>query len=120
MFITFAAAILSTRFYWFFAIAAVTMTWVIITGHNYFHRKDNFRMTYFNLGFMSYREWRVSHALSHHLYTNSLVDMEVMWLEPMFVWLPNPNTKGFINQYISWIYGPIIYSLFFIVEFFKK
>lgn len=120
MFVTFAAAILSTRFYWFFPVSALTMTWVIITGHNYFHRKDNFRMNYFNLGFMNYREWRVSHALSHHLYTNSLVDIEVSGLEPMFCWLPNPITKNFINKYVSWIYGPFLYSLIYDVDFMRR
>lgn len=77
-------------------------------------------MYYFNLSFMSYREWRVSHALSHHLFTNSLVDMEMMLLEPFFCWLPNPTAKGFINRYISWAYGPLVYSLFFVMDIMKR
>lgn len=96
------------------------MMWVVIAAHNYFHRRDNFRMRYFNISFMNYRDWRVSHALSHHLYTNSLVDMELLWLEPLFRWIPDPAGKTFINRYISWVYGPLVYALFFIVDFVKR
>lgn len=69
---------------------------------------------------MSYREWRVSHALSHHLYTNSLVDMEMMLLEPFFCWFPDTMAKGFISRYLSWVYGPLIYSMLFVMEILKR
>lgn len=117
---TFATACLSFLVPALTFVSALFMTWVIIAGHNYFHRRDNFRMRYFNLTFMNYREWRVSHALSHHLFTNSLVDMEVMWLEPLLCWLPNPLSKGLLNRYVSWAYGPFVYALFFVVDFLKR
>lgn len=117
---TFVVSILSMNFPWLAIVAALFMTWVVIAAHNYFHRRDNFRMRYFNISFMNYRDWRVSHALSHHLYTNSLVDMELVWLEPLFRWIPDPAGKSCINRYVSWVYGPFVYALFFIVEFVKR
>ena len=32
---------------------------------------------YFDLSCLSHQEWRASHAISHHLHTNSLTDVEV-------------------------------------------
>lgn len=105
---------------WLAIVAAIFMMWVVIAAHNYFHRRDNFRMRYFNISFMNYRDWRVSHALSHHLYTNSLVDMELLWLEPLFCWVPDAAGKNVINRYGSWVYGPLVYAMFFIVDFLKR
>ena len=36
----------------------------------------------FDLGVLSSYEWRVTHALSHHLYTNTIIDFELSALEP--------------------------------------
>lgn len=116
LFGVFAAAILTTKNIWFLALTSPLLAWLTIAGHNYVHRKDNFRMNYFNFSLLSHREFRVSHALSHHLYTNSLVDMEVLVLEPLICWIPNPKIKGFINRYVAWIYGPIVWSLFWISD----
>lgn len=119
---TFAVAILSTRFFrWpLTLLAGLLLTWVIIAGHNYFHRRDNFRMAYFNLGFMSFREWRVSHALSHHLFPNSLIDMEMYFLDPLICWIPSEKAKGFITRYVSWVYGPVLWIILFNVETLKR
>jgi fatty acid desaturase len=35
-----------------------------------------------DLGVLSSFEWRVTHALSHHLYTNTIIDFELSALEP--------------------------------------
>lgn len=119
---TFATAILSTRFYTvpFTILAGLLLTWVVIAGHNYFHRRDNFRMAYFNMSFMSYREWRVSHALSHHLFPNSLIDMEMYFLDPLICWLPSEKAKGFIKRYGSWLYGPLLWCILFNVETLRR
>lgn len=77
-------------------------------------------MLIFNLSFLSYREWRVSHAMSHHLYTNSFHDLEISMFEPFFVWLPQPNMKNFIQRYLSWFYGPLIYCILYIMEFVRR
>lgn len=77
-------------------------------------------MMIFNLSFMSYREWRISHAMSHHLYTNSFHDLEISMFEPLFVWLPHPDMKGWIQRYASWFYAPIIYVALYFSEFVKR
>lgn len=46
--------------------------------------RDNFRMYYFNLLFTNFRAGR-SHALSHHMFPNSLLDMKLMAPEPLMI-----------------------------------
>lgn len=77
-------------------------------------------MMYFNLLFMSYRDWRLSHVLSHHMHTNSLLDVEVMIFEPFFIWTPSDKEKNWVQRYVSWIYTPIFYVGVFLLEFSKK
>lgn len=96
-------------------LTSLSLTWTVISAHNYFHTRDNFRMTYFNFTFLSYKEWRISHALSHHLYPNSLFDLEITLFEPFLCWVP--KAKNFIQRYASWIYGPIIYGFVFFDQF---
>lgn len=75
-------------------------------------------MYYFNLLFMSYRDWRITHVLSHHLFPNSYLDFETMIIEPILVWVP--SSKNWIQRYLSWIYSPAVYAGFYYVEFAKK
>lgn len=77
-------------------------------------------MYYFNLTFLSYREWRITHSMSHHLYPNSLHDLEVTMFEPFLCWVTNPQTKNLFQRYASWFYSPIIYALLFGEEFAKR
>lgn len=120
--ITFLLAILSAKLqlWWLAALNGVMLTWTVIASHNFFHRKDNFRMYYFNLSFASYREWRISHAMSHHLYTNSFHDLEIALFEPFLSWIPNPKMKNNITRYASWVYGPIVWSMLYYAEFLKR
>lgn len=113
LYITFLAAIIAARYdsIIFILIASLSLTWTTIAAHNFFHRKDNLRMYYFNLAFLNYKEWRISHALSHHLYPNSLHDIEMTFFEPFLCWIPNANIKGVVQRYGSWFYSPIVYSL---------
>uniref|UniRef100_A0A1L8DY89 Cytochrome b5-related protein n=1 Tax=Nyssomyia neivai TaxID=330878 RepID=A0A1L8DY89_9DIPT len=115
-----AVAAVVTKSYIVGFLAGITLTWCIICSHNYFHRRNNWRMYIFNLSFMSFKEWRISHALSHHLYTNSLHDLEISLGEPFLCWLPDPKIKNMFQRYASWIYGPFIYCLIYISEFIKK
>lgn len=110
--LTFITSVLTARFdnSYLMLLSSLCLCWTVISAHNFFHRRDNFRMLYFNLSFFNYKEWRISHALSHHLYPNSLHDMEISFFEPFLCWIPNANTKGFIQRYLSWIYSPIIYA----------
>ena len=80
---------------------------VISCAHNFFHMKDNWRMHYFDLCFSTSREWRISHALSHHLYTNTANDCELSSLLPLWDLLPRPD-KTLLQRYGSYIYELVL------------
>ncbi|XP_021912902.1 cytochrome b5-related protein-like isoform X1 [Zootermopsis nevadensis] len=61
---------------------------------------------------MCCRNWRISHALSHHLYTNSLLDLELAIFEPLLQWVPHRNKSIFV-RYVSWLYSFILYTVLF-------
>ncbi|KAK5641851.1 hypothetical protein RI129_010398 [Pyrocoelia pectoralis] len=93
-------------------VAGLVLYLTAVASHNFFHQKDNFRMYYFDFSLLSSRTWRVSHVMSHHMYTNTIRDLEIIQLEPYLQMLP--NEKSWFVRYISWIYSPIVYgSLFF-------
>ncbi|XP_067013447.1 cytochrome b5-related protein isoform X2 [Anabrus simplex] len=97
------------------ALSGFLLTLTVISAHNFFHQKDNLRMYYFDLSFMSSREWRISHALSHHLYPNSLLDLEISMWEPILQWLPRPD-KSLLSRYGPLVYSPILYATMFPVQ----
>ncbi|XP_075971563.1 cytochrome b5-related protein-like [Anticarsia gemmatalis] len=81
---------------------------LITCAHNYFHRNDSWRMYLFNLGGMTYSDWRISHAMSHHLHTNTAQDIELSMLEPFLVFLPYKDKP--IWAQMGAFYYPIIYG----------
>lgn len=97
----------------------IVMTCTVITSHNFFHKRDNWRMRIFNLCLMSYRDWRISHVLSHHQFPNSLSDLEVSYMEPFLMHSVYPD-KNFIQKYLSWTYEWLIYVVFFTSEVVKR
>lgn len=121
LFSTLLTAILSVKFdsRFFMALSGLSMCYTLISAHNFFHRRDNFRMLYFNLTFLNYKEWRISHAMSHHLFPNSLYDLEIVLFEPIFCWIPSPM-KTFTQRYVSWLYSPIIYAFLFVDQLAKR
>ncbi|KAJ6646947.1 Cytochrome b5-related protein [Pseudolycoriella hygida] len=121
LFVTFLAAILAMQ--WdsmaLVILSSLCLNYTTISAHNFFHQKDNFRMYYFNLCFLSYRDWRIQHSISHHLYTNSLYDLEVTTFEPFLCWIPKAS-KNVVQRYVSWIYSPFIYSAIFILHYIQN
>ncbi|CAH0725207.1 unnamed protein product, partial [Brenthis ino] len=112
-------------------VASLSLAYVVIASHNYIHRKDNWRMYLFNFSLWSYRDFRVSHALSHHLYPNTLMDLEISAFDPMISWLPRRDRPFYANfsVLIEVITFPFIYflnflkrstSVFLRKDFFKK
>lgn len=81
----------------------------LVIAHNYFHRKDNFRMLWINLTLADFTSWRITHAMSHHLYTNSYYDLEISFIEPILQYLP--RKKSFESKALSIVITPIFYSL---------
>ncbi|RZF44379.1 hypothetical protein LSTR_LSTR007954 [Laodelphax striatellus] len=54
------------------------------------------------------RDWRITHSLSHHIYTNTYHDLEMMMMEPFLQWLPKED-KSWIARNLSWLYTPVVY-----------
>lgn len=100
-------------------LSGICLCYTVISAHNFFHRRDNFRMFYYNLSFFNYKEWRISHSMSHHLFPNSLHDMEVSLFEPFLCWIPSPM-KGFTQRYLAWIYSPVVYAFMCLDQLVKR
>lgn len=109
--LVFASAVMSVKDESIFlaCLSGVFLLFMLVISHNYFHQKDNWRMLCFNLTLLNYREWRISHAMSHHLYTNSYYDLEISMFEPFLQWIPRPKTK--LQKVISPLVSPIIWTL---------
>ncbi|KAH8413433.1 hypothetical protein KR009_011038 [Drosophila setifemur] len=91
------------------ALAGLALCWVATSTHNYFHQRDNWRMYLFNLSMLNYRDWRVSHALSHHVYANSLHDLEMSMFEPFLCWIPGRQYASKAQRWLSIAISPLVY-----------
>ncbi|XP_033226339.1 uncharacterized protein LOC117178905 [Belonocnema kinseyi] len=99
-----------SNFWMAFIMSGMFLAWTTIASHNYIHMKQNFRMYYFDLSLMSSKEWRITHALSHHLYPNTIWDQEVYSFEPVMNWLPYRKTvfsriAGILLTPVVWVTG---------------
>ncbi|RVE51825.1 hypothetical protein evm_003445 [Chilo suppressalis] len=114
-----------------YIFASVNLAILTVACHNYIHRSTNWRMYLFNMSMWSYRDFRVSHVISHHLYTNTLMDLEISSLEPVLFYNPRKDKPvharvGFITELF---FFPFIFlfssvkrfmSIFFRDGFFKR
>jgi len=112
--LAFVSSIIACRIQnvWIDILSAYFLTCTVIMGHNYFHQKDNFRMYYFDLSGMGSKDWRISHALSHHLLTNTIQDLEISLFEPMLEYLPHQN-KTAASIIKSWLFSIVLYILLY-------
>lgn len=101
------------------ALGGVVLAMMSMCAHNFFHQKDNWRMYLFDLTLFSSHDWRISHALSHHLFTNTIYDFEISVLEPFFEFLPKAN-KTWLQRYGSYFYSVALFPVFFYLEALKK
>lgn len=76
-------------------------------------------MYYFDLSMMSSKDWRITHAMSHHMYPNTLWDYEIYAFEPLTHWLPDPK-KSLPMAFVSQVMSPIIWSLVFYEQAIKR
>ena len=51
-------------------------------AHNFYHKRDNWLMYNWDLSLISSFEWRITHAISHHMFTNTVYDFEIRFIEP--------------------------------------
>ena len=93
-------------------ISGIFLAWTTVIGHNYFHMRDTFRMYYFDLSTMSSKDWRITHAMSHHTYPNTLWDYEIYSLEPFLFLLPDPK-KSTLSSVVRQLASPLFWALGF-------
>ncbi|KAL1498215.1 hypothetical protein ABEB36_009049 [Hypothenemus hampei] len=105
----FILATLAAKYWNFFLalLAGHVLAFLSIAAHNYFHRRDNFRMYYFNFSLQTVREWRISHVLSHHMHTNTIDDYEISSWEPYLQYLP--IKKSPLQRYGQWLWAPLLW-----------
>ncbi|XP_034829648.1 cytochrome b5-related protein-like [Maniola hyperantus] len=87
-------------------------------AHNYIHRSDSWRMYLLNFSGYSYAEFRISHALSHHLHTNTANDIELSFLLPLLNYFPSPNKPLWTQA--AGVFYPIIFVFFGLVLMVKN
>lgn len=102
----------------FALLSGILLALTTVAAHNFFHQKDNFRMYYFDLSGLSSREWRISHAMSHHLYTNTVHDLEMSLVEPFLLYLPAPDS--IFRRITSWVVSPFLHMFLFSVSLIKR
>jgi len=68
---------------------------------------------------LSAKHFRVHHTLSHHLYPNSVLDLEMSLLEPWLPWLPSED-KNLLQRYATWFISPIVYAILFSSDYLRR
>ncbi|CAG9857308.1 unnamed protein product [Phyllotreta striolata] len=113
-------AILATVYWNFYLaiLAGLVLGMLTIAAHNYVHMKDNFRMYYFQFSMLQIRDWRISHALSHHLLTNTIADLEITMVEPLLLYLPGAKTLK--ERAISVLVSPVLWLFFFHIPLIRR
>ncbi|CAG7816722.1 unnamed protein product [Allacma fusca] len=98
--------------YWPFIVAGLSLGFSSVSAHNFFHIRDNWRKYYFDLSLCSHYEWRIEHVFSHHAFTNTAWDAEVLWLTPGIEFLAN-RSKNLIQRFGSWVYIHVVFAFLF-------
>lgn len=107
-----------TESYLVAVLAGAALMLNINCSHNFYHKKDNWRMYCWDLGLLSSYEWRITHAISHHGYTNTLWDFELSDFEPYVDFRVRP--KNLAQRFLA--AGTLLTSshLFFFIEAGKR
>ncbi|KAL0832747.1 hypothetical protein ABMA28_000922 [Loxostege sticticalis] len=101
-----------------YIFASVNLALLTVACHNYIHRRTNWRMYLFNMSMWSYRDFRVSHVISHHLYTNTLMDLEISSLEPVLFY--NPRKDKPLHGRLGFITELFFFPFVFLLSFLKR
>ena len=89
------------------ALTGLILGMTTSAAHNFFHQADSWRMYYWDLSFLSSRDWRITHMLSHHLHTNTYKDIEVSGIEPYISFMPYAD-KNWVQRFFACIYINVI------------
>jgi tRNA U38,U39,U40 pseudouridine synthase TruA len=100
-------------------ICSQFMAWSANFAHNFIHQKDNWRMYTANISLMGWRDYRVFHVMSHHMFPNTITDLETSNFEKYLIWLP---TQAKTKESILWSYfnTPFSYFNVFKVAFMQR
>lgn len=77
-------------------------------------------MYVWDLGLLSSYEWRITHAISHHCYTNSIIDFEISIVEPMIDYRVYATKSLWHRSHLSLMFILIILPLMLFIELFKR
>lgn len=118
--LVFTFSVISNSYWNYFLgiISGMLLGMLTTAAHNYMHRRDNFRMYYFQFSLMQVRQWRISHILSHHLHTNTINDLEITDWEPLFQYMA--VKKSLRLRYLVYFYLPLMRLMGFHMVFIKK
>jgi len=89
-------------------------------GHNFLHQRDTILRFLFNLTLCSSHEWRVSHAISHHQYTNTLFDLEIISLNPLFIFFFSSSKRHPLYCALILFYVQLLAGFIFLIFFIKN
>lgn len=75
-------------------------------------------MFYFSI----FSEWRISHVLSHHIYTNTVQDLEMSLLYPFIHWFPTTDKPITVRlfPYLTPIIYPFIIPGQLVIRYFMS
>ena len=85
-------------------------------AHNFYHRRDNWQMWLFDITLMNSQQWRITHGNSHHMFPNTLMDLEITMFEPFIYWLPINKKSAVLHILFQWILLPLIFCITTLVD----
>jgi len=100
-------------------LSGVFLGMVFSLSHNFVHQKPSWRMYVWDLSLLSSRDYRITHAFSHNLYTNTFYDGELAVWEPFAVFIP-ATKKNTIQKVMAPFYIPLMYALITVIQFVKN
>lgn len=107
-----------TQSYMMAGLAGLVLFLNINCSHNFYHKKDNWRMYCWDLGLLSSYEWRITHAISHHVYTNTIWDFELSDFEPHVDFTVRP--KNVVQRFLPVVTLLTSSQFFFFLEAAKR
>lgn len=91
------------------AVCGMFLSFLGSCAHNYFHKRNNWRMYTWDLTPYSSDEWRISHAYSHHMFPNSNNDYEVTVMEPFAYFFPVRKSRVYVVAFA--LYSHLLFAI---------
>lgn len=82
--------------------------------------KDCWRMYGWDLCFLSSYEWRITHAISHHCYTNTILDYEISMVEPFLDYRVDEEKSFWHRSNLSLIFSLMLLPITTLPELIKR